>query len=233
MTPFSHYFRLALKICFSLCAQVPNRQILTRGAFPDSTIERFTSYLLEGLQMKCETSWISVALKFSISWSGQRRKVTKTVSIGKPGGYRKSRPFPDATKVIAIVAEKCYQKTCKLTNNQNGMARTIFMLFVCQNLIEICVVSLQLAIFIKISRKAAHGLLQTKKEEEMLEKLGATGIQLIPHLALRLSSKYHANGSVVEAGVALLANTLLPVWSLNKKGKNDSPTLTWSNDWTE
>ena len=34
-----------------------------------------------------------------------------------------------------------------------------------------------------------------------------------------LSSKYHANGSVVEAGVALLAKTLLPVWSLNKKGK--------------
>ena len=52
----------------------------------------------------------------------------------------------------------------------------------------------------------------------MLENLGATGIQLIPHFALRLSSKYHANGSVVEAGVAL-PNTLLPVWSLNKKGK--------------
>ena len=94
------------------------------------------------------------------------------------------------------------------------------MLFVCQNLIEICVVSLQLAILIKISRKAAHALLQTKKEEEeMLENLGATDIQLIPHFALRLPSKYHANGSVVEAGVALLANTLLPVWSLSKKGK--------------
>ena len=50
------------------------------------------------------------------------------------------------------------------------------MLFVCQNLIEICVVSLQLAILIKISRKAAHALLQTKKEEEMLENLGATDI---------------------------------------------------------
>ena len=99
------------------------------------------------------------------------------------------------------------------------MARTILMLFVCQNLIEICVVSLQLAILIKISRKAANALLQTKKEEEMLENLGATDIQLIPHFALRLSSKYHANGSVVEAGVALLANTLLPVWSLSKKGK--------------
>ena len=67
MTPFSHYFRLALKICFSLCAQVPNRQLLTRGAFTDSTIERLTSYLLEGLQINCETSWISVALKFSSS----------------------------------------------------------------------------------------------------------------------------------------------------------------------
>ena len=52
---------------------------------------------------------------------------------------------------------------------------------------------------------------QKKEEEEMLENLGATDIQLIPHFALRLSSKYHANGSVVEAGVALLANTLLPV----------------------
>ena len=143
----------------------------------------------------------------------------KSGLIGKPGGYRKSRPFPDATKVIAKVPEKYYQKTCKLTNNQNGMARTIFMLFVCQNLIEICVVSLQLAILIKMSRKAAHPLLQTKKEQEMLENLGATDIQLIPHFALRLSSKYHANGSVVEAGVALLANTLLPVWSLSKKGK--------------
>ena len=98
------------------------------------------------------------------------------------------------------------------------MARNIFVLFVCQNLIEICVVSLQLAILIKISRKAANALLQTKKEE-MLENLGATDIQLIPHFALTLSSKYHANGSVVEAGVALLANTLLPVWSLSKKGK--------------
>ena len=80
MTPFSHYFRLALKICFSLCAQVPNRQLLTRGAFPDSTIERMTSYLLEGLQIKCETSWISVGLKFSSSWSGQRRKVASSAS---------------------------------------------------------------------------------------------------------------------------------------------------------
>ena len=79
-TPFSHYFRLALKICFSLCAQVPNRQLLTRGAFPDSTIERLTSYLLKGLRMKCETSWISVALKFSSSWSGQRRKVVSSAS---------------------------------------------------------------------------------------------------------------------------------------------------------
>ena len=58
-----------------------------------------------------------------------------------------------------------------------------------------------------------------KKEEEMLENLGATDIQLIPHFALRLSSKYHANGSIMEAGVALLANTLVPVWSLSKKGK--------------
>ena len=80
MTPFSHYFRLALKICFSLCAQVQNRQLLTRGAFPDSTIERLTSYLLEGLQMKCETSWISVTLKFSSSWNGQRRKVASSAS---------------------------------------------------------------------------------------------------------------------------------------------------------
>ena len=72
------------------------------------------------------------------------------------------------------------------------MARNIFVLFVCQNVIEICVVSLQLAILIKISRKAANALLQTKKEE-MLENLGATDIQLIPHFALRLSSKYHAN----------------------------------------
>ena len=150
MTPFSHYFRLELKICFSLCAQVPNRQLLTRSAFPDSTIERLTSYLLEGLQMKCETSWISVALKFS---SSLKRAKTKSGLIGQPGGYRKSRPFPDATKVIAIVAEKCYQKTCKLANNQNGMARTIFMLFVCQNLIKNMRVSLQLAILIKISRK--------------------------------------------------------------------------------
>ena len=61
---------------------------------------------------------------------------------------------------------------------------------------------------------------QKKEEEEMLENLGAThDIQLIPHFALRLSSKNHANGSVVEAGVALLAHTLLPVWSLSKKGK--------------
>ena len=68
----------------------------------------------------------------------------------------KSRPFPEATKVPAIVAEKCYQKACKLTNNQTGMARTIFMLFVGQNLIKMGVVSLQLAILTKISRKAAH-----------------------------------------------------------------------------
>ena len=100
------------------------------------------------------------------------RAKTKSDLIGKPGGYRKSRPFPDATKVIAIAAEKCYQKTCKLTNNQNGMARNIFMLFVGQNLIEICVVSLQLAILIKISRKAAHALLQTKKRRRNAGKFG-------------------------------------------------------------
>ena len=97
------------------------------------------------------------------------------------------------------------------------------MLFVCQTLIEICFVSLQLAILIKIGRKAAHAFLQPTKEEEMLENLGATDIQLIPHFALRLSSKYHANGSVVEVGVALLANTLLPVWPLSKKGKTITP----------
>ena len=97
------------------------------------------------------------------------------------------------------------------------------MLFVCQTLTELCFVSLQLAILIKISRKAAHAFLQPKKEEEKLENLGATDIQLIAHFALRLSSKYHANGSVVEAGVALLANTLLPVWSLSKKGKTIPP----------
>ena len=60
----------------------------------------------------------------------------------------------------------------------------------------------------------------------MLEHFGATDIQLIPHFALRLSSKYHANGSVVEAGVALLANTLLHCLVFEQKGKNDSPTLT-------
>ena len=43
---------------------------------------------------------------------------TKSGLIGKLGWNRKSRPFPDATKVLAIVAERCYQKTCKLTNNQ-------------------------------------------------------------------------------------------------------------------
>ena len=69
----------AVDLLFHLCSR-PNRQLLTRGAFPDSTIERLTSYLLEGLQMKCETSWISVALKFSISWSGQRRKVASSAS---------------------------------------------------------------------------------------------------------------------------------------------------------
>ena len=43
---------------------------------------------------------------------------TKSGLIGKLGWNRKSRPFPDATKMLAIVAERCYQKTCKLTNNQ-------------------------------------------------------------------------------------------------------------------
>ena len=42
MTLFSHYFRLALRSCFSLCVQLPNRQLLTRGAIPDSTTERLT-----------------------------------------------------------------------------------------------------------------------------------------------------------------------------------------------
>ena len=89
-----------------------------------------------------------------------RRAKTKSSLFGKLGWNRKSPPFPDATKVLAIVAEKCYQKTCKLTNNQTGMARTIFMLFVGPNLIKICVVSLQLAILTKISQKAAHAFRQ-------------------------------------------------------------------------
>ena len=138
----------------------------------------------------------------------------------------KITPVPCATKVIAIVAEKCYQKTCKLTNNQNGMARTVFMLFVCQNLIEICVVSLQLAILIKISRKAAHALLQTKKEEEMLENLGATDIQLIPHFALRLSSKYYANGSASGSRGCASCQYLVACLVFEQKGKNDSSPLT-------
>ena len=49
MTPFSHYFRFALRNCFSLFVQVPTRQLLKRGATPDSTTERLTSKLLESL----------------------------------------------------------------------------------------------------------------------------------------------------------------------------------------
>ena len=60
-----------------------------------------------------------------------RRAKKKSGLVGKLGWNRKSRPFPDATKVIAIAAEKCYQKTCKLSSNQSGIARTIFMLFMC------------------------------------------------------------------------------------------------------
>ena len=51
---------------FPLCSST-KQAIIDKGAFPDSTIERLTSYLLEGLQIKCETSWISVALKFPSS----------------------------------------------------------------------------------------------------------------------------------------------------------------------
>ena len=78
--PVQSLFPVSAEDLFSLCDQVPNRQLLIRGAFPDSTIERLTSYLLEGLQINCETSWISVALNFSSSWSGQRRKVASSAS---------------------------------------------------------------------------------------------------------------------------------------------------------
>ena len=94
------------------------------------------------------------------------------------------------------------------------------------NLIEICVASLQLAIFTKISRKAAHAFFAKVTQQEMLENLGATDIQLIPHLALRLFIKYHANRPVVEAGVASLVNNLLPVWCFEQNRKSGSPTLT-------
>ena len=67
MTPFSRYFRFALRNCFSLFVQVPNRPLLTRGATPDSTTERLASNLLESLEIECETSWISVAPKYSSS----------------------------------------------------------------------------------------------------------------------------------------------------------------------
>ena len=49
MTPFSHYCRFALRNCFSLFVQVPNRQLLTRDTTLDSTTERLTSNLLESL----------------------------------------------------------------------------------------------------------------------------------------------------------------------------------------
>ena len=67
ITPFSRYFRFALRNCFSLFVQVPNRQLLTRGATPDSTTERLALNLLESLQIECETSWISVAPKYTSS----------------------------------------------------------------------------------------------------------------------------------------------------------------------
>ena len=37
ITPFSRYFRLAPRRCFSISAQVPNRHFLASGAIPDST----------------------------------------------------------------------------------------------------------------------------------------------------------------------------------------------------
>ena len=43
---------------------------------------------------------------------------TKSGHIGELRWNRKPRRFPDATKVIAIVDEMCYQRTCKHTNNQ-------------------------------------------------------------------------------------------------------------------
>ena len=47
-------------------------------------------------------------------------------------------------------------------------------------------------------------------KKDLLKIFGMTDIQLIPDFVYRLSSKYHANGSVVEAGVAPLTNTFLP-----------------------
>ena len=112
-----------------------------------------------------------------------RRAKTKSGLVGKPGWGRKSCPFRDAMKVVAIVAEKCYQTTCKLTQSQTMMTRTIFMLFLCKNHIDIrkCVVSLRLAILTKISQKAVHALLAKVTKKNCRKTLGATDIQLIPY----------------------------------------------------
>ena len=91
-----------------------------------------------------------------------RRSKAVSGLAGKPGWDRKSRWFPDATKVTAIVTDKCYQTVCILPHIQNGMAKTTFMklcifrLFVSQyHLLEICVDNLQMPVFSKNSWIAA------------------------------------------------------------------------------
>ena len=62
----------------------------------------------------------------------------------------------DATEVTAIVTEKRYQTSSKLTHNPTGMTKTIFILFLFQYLLEIYDVSLLMTILANIGRKAAH-----------------------------------------------------------------------------
>ena len=63
---------------------------------------------------KCETSWISVAPKYSSSWGGQSRKVASSASSDGTENHARSGRHEGASDS----GWKVLPKTCKLTNNQ-------------------------------------------------------------------------------------------------------------------
>ena len=152
--------------------------------------------------------------------------------LGKLGRNRKSRPFPDATKMLAIVAERCYQKTCKLTNNQTLTARTIFKLFVGQNLIKYVLLAFNWLYWPKLAGK--QRMLFGKGNTKLIA--GKSGCDwYLADSTLCLQPLQQISRTWIHCGSRGCASCqyLVACLVFEQNGKSGSQTFTWSSDWTE
>ena len=173
----------------------------------------------------------------AISWTN-----TNTLKKKETRYFRSYSPalFPDATKMLAIVAEKFYQKTCQLTNNQTGTAITIFMLFVA--LLHYLYSQTVIVTHLFLAFNWLHWPKLAGKQRMLFGKgnkkliAGKFGCDWHPaDSTLCLQPLQQISRKWIHCGSRCCASSqyLVACLVFEQKGKSVSPTLTWCSDWTE